>query len=314
MTSRHAVYWSLSAGSWLKAFLYVRCEYVPSTFSSRQASTSRSEALSPATAWAAGSSRSSRNVAVTSRRIGQAQRRFPCRSVLFTLAALLEGRAVEGGRETGGPRLVGVRRHGPRPCLGKPLAQGRIVVQAPDRGGQGARVAGRDDEAGRAVADESARGGSDGIGGDDGAALVHGLVGDEPPRLHEARRGDRRYGHNAGAGIEVAQIPCIERTDDLHAGDAAGRPVALAGDHEHRLAAVQPRGPPRRQQRRDALLGRVAPHEQDLERRAALGGVGGGGPEGVVNRLRGDLDPAGAVVAGERRHVRPVGDDGRGVA
>src|SRR5690242_18660635 len=117
MTSRQAVYWSLSAGSWLRAFLYVRCEYVPSTFSSRHASTSRSEALSPATAWAAGSSRSSRNVAMTSRRIGQAQRRFPCRSVRFTLAAAIGGRAVEGGRETGRPRLVGVRRHGPGPCL-----------------------------------------------------------------------------------------------------------------------------------------------------------------------------------------------------
>ena len=62
------------------------------------------------------------------------------------------------------------------------------------------------DEPGALVLDEPTRGGSDGIGGDHGDSLVEGFVDDEPPRLEEVARGDRRYDHNVAARVGVAQF------------------------------------------------------------------------------------------------------------
>ena len=40
---------------------------------------------------------------------------------------------------------------------------------------------------------------------------VEGLVGDEPPRLAEVARGDRRHHHNVAARVEVAQFCRFDR-------------------------------------------------------------------------------------------------------
>ena len=87
----------------------------------------------------------------------------------------------------------------------EPRPQRRVVVQAPQRARQRPLVARRHDEAGALVLHEAACGGADGVGGDDGDSLVEGFVDDEPPRLEEVARGDRRHHHNVAAGVEVAQ-------------------------------------------------------------------------------------------------------------
>ena len=79
-------------------------------------------------------------------------------------------------------------------------------MQAPQRGGQRGRVAGRDDEPGLLVADEPAGGGPDRGGGDHGYSLVEGFVDHQPPRLEEVARGDRRYDDDVRAGVEVAHF------------------------------------------------------------------------------------------------------------
>ena len=61
------------------------------------------------------------------------------------------------------------------------------------RGAQRARVARRDDQPGVFVAHETAGGGAHCVGGDHGDSLVEGFVDDEPPRLEEVTRGERRH-------------------------------------------------------------------------------------------------------------------------
>ena len=100
----------------------------------------------------------------------------------------------------------------------------RRWIAAPQR----VRVARRDDEPGALVLHEPAGGGSDGIGGDHGDSLVEGFVDDEPPRLEEVARGDRRYDHNVAARVEVAQIAsgdCALRRD-ARACRTSGGPLA----------------------------------------------------------------------------------------
>src|SRR4051794_35132565 len=86
----------------------------------------------------------------------------------------------------------------------QPQAERGVVVQPPDRCREGRRVAGGNDESRLLMANEAGGGGSDGGCRDHGHALVEGLVDDEPPRLQEGGRGDRRYDHDVRARVEVA--------------------------------------------------------------------------------------------------------------
>ncbi len=72
-------------------------------------------------------------------------------------------------------------------------AQRRVVAQALDRAAQRRHVARGHDEPVALGHDEPAGGGADLVGCDDGNASVHGLVGDQPPRLAEGPRPQRRY-------------------------------------------------------------------------------------------------------------------------
>src|SRR5918994_6488302 len=107
-------------------------------------------------AWAAGAATSSVSTMTTSSLgIGAA-----------TLAALSGAPAgAHGGQRAPHPgRPVGVRmprRDGLPPSPAEPRPQLRVAVQPPQRRGQRAGVAGRDDEPGLLVADEAARGGPD---------------------------------------------------------------------------------------------------------------------------------------------------------
>src|SRR5438046_6057364 len=113
---------------------------------------------------------------------------------------------VEGFAEASGPRFVGVSGN-----VG--LARGRealperwVVVEPADRRREYAGIARGHYEAVALVAHEPARGGADGVSGDDCDVLVHGFVCDQAPRLAEPAGRDRRYDENVGPRIEVADL------------------------------------------------------------------------------------------------------------
>ena len=159
---------------------------------------------------------------------GQAQWRSPCRVASSRLARPSCRSRRAGPRRSRRPRRRGCTapRRAPRWRPAARAARGRRAGVRSARG-EGVAVAGADDEAVALVAHEPAGGGADGVGGDDGEVLVHGFVGDEPPRLAEVAGGERRYDQNVGGGVGVADL-LGRRPTRVGADDARGAPSASA--------------------------------------------------------------------------------------
>ena len=107
-------------------------------------------------------------------------------------------------------------------------------MPAAQRGRQGARVAGRDDEPRALVLHEPSGGGAHGVCGDHWHSLVERFVDDEPPRLEEVARGNRRHHHNVAARVQVAQPGGIPRAFEVRraGGDGPGSDRAVANQNQ----------------------------------------------------------------------------------
>ena len=123
-------------------------------------------------------------------------------------------------------------------------------------------VAGRRDEAGRAVRDQPARRGADRVGGDHRRACQHRLVADEAPRLQEAAGGDRRHDHRGGGGVGDRQL--LARDVAERSATRRARRARRAAGPRRPGTASRPAQPAaaRREQHLDALLLHEAPDEQ----------------------------------------------------
>ena len=141
-----------------------------------------------------------------------------------------------------------------------------------------ADVAGRDDEPGDAVADEAAGGRADGVGGQDGRALVHGLVDHQPPGLAEGARRQRRHHENVGRGQDVA-----------HDGRRLGPERHLAGEARPRRAVG---GAEADERRRRAHPGRSRARPRAAPRRPSRGSRARRRPPGASRSGRAAGRPA----------------------
>src|SRR4051794_13777677 len=142
-TSRQSEYSSMSLRRWLRACRSSESVYEPcSTLSSSQSLMT----VVGSAARAAGTMR---------RSVASRARKMVRRIGAITLAALRRG---ERARHRGRPRPLGVRLDGIMRGGAEAPAQRRVVMQAAQRGGERAGVAGGDDESGALVLDQAARG------------------------------------------------------------------------------------------------------------------------------------------------------------
>ena len=244
-----------------------------------------------------------------SRRMGQAQRRIPCRSVQFTLAALPGGgRARQCGCETRCPRLVGVRRDGPGPFLGEPRAQRRIVVQTPDRAASAALSA-----AGTTSPVASWRTRPPAAAPTASVAMTAqcwfmASLATSPHGSTKRVEGMDGMATTLRARVEVAQVSGAQPACTIRRGRVCF--VAVAGEDERRLGGAA--------RRRHAAASSGTPFsrsraadEEHRERRGAPPARRRRRPERVVDRLW-RRPRAVRRGGGERRDVGAVGDDGGG--
>ena len=89
------------------------------------------------------------------------------------------------------------------------------------------------------MAQQPAGDGADGIGCDDRQSLVHGFIDDEPPRLAEGARGNRRYDHNVCAPVEVADLHGRRRPPEAHRPGGPGPGSLRIGAYQDERCALR---------------------------------------------------------------------------
>ena len=213
------------------------------------------------------------------------------------------------------PGVIGIPADGTFSVYTQPLPQLGRTRQALDRPGQRPAIAGGHDQAGVAVAHEPPGGRSDRVAGDHGEPAVHRLVDHQPPRLAEARRGDRRHDQHVGVGVHLPQRLGLERAelaDRFGVAPARRRSARPRGDRRAGgrppAPARSPRAawlsPTRRAAREAPSRGVGAPDEQEAHRRVPRPGRAARGSRDRRAPTRTRCPPPGAPRTRSRRRAR----------